>query len=67
MKFVDFILDAQRDPSLIAEFMIIDDEKELKTFFKDRGYTDIADDEFVKILKAKRIQYRMSAIGTRAY
>jgi len=67
MKFIDFILDAQKNPGLIAEFMIIDDEAELKTFFRDNGYTDIKGDEIGKILKAKKIQYRMSAIGTRAY
>jgi hypothetical protein len=67
MKFIDFILDAQKDPGLIAEFMVIDEEAELKDFFKNRGYTDIQDDEIAKILKAKKVQYRMSAVGTRAY
>jgi len=67
MKFIDFILNAQKDPGLIAEFMVIDDEAELKTFLRDQGYTDIQNDEFAKILKAKKIQYRMSAVGTRAY
>jgi hypothetical protein len=67
MKFIDFILDAQKDPGLIAEFMVIDEEAELKDFLKNRGYTDIQDDEIAKILKAKKVQYRMSAVGTRAY
>jgi hypothetical protein len=68
MKFIDFILKAQKDPGLIAEFMLIDDETELKDFFKKNKFTDIGPDEIPKILQAKRIQYRMSAIGgTRAY
>ena len=66
-KFIDFILDAQKDPGLIAEFMIIDDDVELAKFFKKRGYTGVQKSEIPKILEAKRIQYRMSAVGTRAY
>jgi hypothetical protein len=69
MKFIDFILDAQNNPGLMAEFMTIDDEAELKTFFRDKGYTDIKDDEFSKILKARKIQHQLSLMQTdrRAY
>jgi hypothetical protein len=47
--------------------MIIDDEDELKSFFRDKEYTDIQDDEIKKILKAKRLHYRMAAMGRTSY
>lgn len=67
MKFIDFIMDTQTDLGLMADFMIIDDEDELKSFFRDKEYTDIQDDEIKKILKAKRLHYRMAAMGRTSY
>ena len=61
MKFIDFILEAQKDPRLLADFMLIEDENALETFFKSRGYTNIDSAECKKILEAKKIQYRMPA------
>jgi hypothetical protein len=67
MKFIDFIMDAQTDLGLMADFMIIDDASELKRFFQANEYTGIQDDEIEKILKAKRLHYRMAAMGRTSY
>ena len=66
-KFIDFILDTQTDMRLVAEFVIIDDERELNEFFQAKGYDGISDDEIGKILKAKKIHQRMQAHGQRSY
>jgi len=66
-KFIDFILDTQTDMRLMAEFVIIDDERELKAFFQANEYDGIPDDEIEKILKAKKIHQRMQAHGQRSY
>jgi hypothetical protein len=67
MKFIDFILKAQKEPKLVAEFLLIDDAADLEQFFKDNKFTDIDRAECVKIMEAMKVQYRMSSVGIRAY
>jgi hypothetical protein len=66
-KFIDFILDAQMDMRLFADFVIVDDERELKDFFQANGYDGIPEEEIAKIFKAKKIHQRMQAHGQRSY
>jgi len=52
-NFIDFILEAQRNTQLVRDFLKVDTQKELKKFFDARGFRDIADTDYKKILTAK--------------
>jgi hypothetical protein len=52
--FINFLLDAEKKPSLTGEFMSIRTAKKLYGFFQEKGYKDIAYNDCQDILTAKK-------------
>ena len=59
--FVDFMVDAEKDKSLVVEFLQYADQNELKKFFESKGYK-VTPDEITKILQLKKAMASKSSL-----
>lgn len=52
--FIDFIDDANSDPTLVDGFLKKKTKKELQDFFEEKGYDDVSPDECDRLSKIKK-------------
>jgi len=53
-SFIDFVLEAQKDPEIAKAFMRVKTTRGLKSFFVKVGYGSLAASDLSKILNAKK-------------